>query len=168
MPIWAWAESQAWAGCQQQALIAALFEERFAGRSVTDVETLNAQTNEWRHGIAADRRCPGQDAIGVREAFAEEAPRLLPLPDNPHPLIEQIAVKAGKTPYIRFDLNDYSIPHTRVRQWLTVLANPSSACASRRSLLGVPSVARAPAGAAAGNASDFVIQPSAPRPGTDP
>ena len=37
------------------------------------------------------------------------------LPDNPYPLIERVAVKAGKTPYVRFDLNDYSIPHTKVR-----------------------------------------------------
>ena len=39
-------------------------------------------------------------------------------------MIEQIALKSGKTPYIRFDLNDYSIPHTQVRRWLTVLADP--------------------------------------------
>jgi len=96
----------------------------FAGRTVTDVETLNIQAEEWCRGIAADRRCPGQEAVSVAEAFAEEAPLLLPLPDNPYSLIEQVAVKAGKTPYIRFDLNDYSIPHTQVRRWLTVLADP--------------------------------------------
>lgn len=28
----------------------------------------------------------------------------------------------GKTPYVRFDLNDYSIPHTHVRKILTVFA----------------------------------------------
>ncbi|MEI7607050.1 MAG: hypothetical protein WCJ64_06675 [Rhodospirillaceae bacterium] len=32
-------------------------------------------------------------------------------------------VMAGKTPYVRFDLNDYSIPHTHVRRPLTVLAD---------------------------------------------
>jgi hypothetical protein len=47
------------------------------------------------------------------EVFAEETPRLLPLPDN-----------VGKTPYIRFDLNDYSVPRRRVRRELTVLADP--------------------------------------------
>ena len=36
-----------------------------------------------------------------------------------------MAVKAGKTPYVRFDLNDYSIPHTQVRRPLTVLADPN-------------------------------------------
>jgi transposase len=95
----------------------------FTGRNVADVEALNAQADEWCHGIAADRRCPGQETTSVREIFAEEAPRLLPLPQNPYPLVEQVPVKAGKTPYIRFDLNDYSIPHTYVRRWLTVLAD---------------------------------------------
>ena len=33
-------------------------------------------------------------------------------------------MKAGKTPYVRFDLNDYSIPHTKVGRLLTVLADP--------------------------------------------
>ena len=97
----------------------------FAGRTVTDVEMLNIQAEEWCRGIAADRRCPEQEAVSVAEAFAEEAPLLLSLPDNPYSLIEQVAVKAGKTPYIRFDLNDYSIPHTQVRRWLTVLADPA-------------------------------------------
>ena len=35
-----------------------------------------------------------------------------------------MAVKVGKTPYVRFDLNDYSVPHTHVRRTLTVLADP--------------------------------------------
>jgi hypothetical protein len=59
----------------------------------------------------------------VRDAFAEEVPRLLPLPDNPYPLVEHVAVQPGKTPYVRFDLNDYSIPHTHVQRPLTVLAD---------------------------------------------
>ena len=59
-----------------------------------------------------------------REVFAEEAARLLPLPDNPAPLLEHVAVTVGKTPYVRFDLNDYSVPHDHVRRPLTVLADP--------------------------------------------
>ena len=112
----------------------------FAGRDVSDVDALNVQARDWCRGIAADRRCPGQDTVSVREAFAEEAPRLLPLPDNAYPLIEQVPVKAGKTPYIRFDLNDYSIPHTQVRRWLTVLADPAEV----RITDGVNQIARHP------------------------
>jgi hypothetical protein len=60
----------------------------------------------------------------VREVFTEEAARLLPLPDNPAPRLERVEVKVGKTPYVRFDLNDYSVPDTHVQRTLTVLADP--------------------------------------------
>jgi transposase len=96
----------------------------FAGRQFADVEDLNAQADVWCNGVAADRPCPEQLASSVRAAFAAEMPRLLPLPDNPYPLIERVAVKVGKTPYVRFDLNDYSVPHTKVQRLLTVLADP--------------------------------------------
>jgi len=33
-------------------------------------------------------------------------------------------VEVGKTPYARFDLNDYSVPHDRVQRSLSVLASP--------------------------------------------
>ena len=85
---------------------------------------VNAQAESWCTGQAADRPCPEDTAISVREAFASEQPRLLTLPENPFPTEEQLAVKAGKTPYVRFDLNDYSIPHTHVQRLLTIRANP--------------------------------------------
>ncbi|WP_205083214.1 Mu transposase domain-containing protein, partial [Paracraurococcus ruber] len=67
----------------------------------------------------------GEDwASSYSEVFAEEVRHLLPLPDNPPPLLERVAVRVGKTPYARFDRNDYSIPHTHVRRVLTVLADP--------------------------------------------
>ncbi len=74
--------------------------------------------------------------LSVREAFAQEQPRLLALPDNPFPTDERVEVKVGKTPYVRFDLNDYSVPHTHVRRLLTVSPIPSgcgSSTASRSS-----------------------------------
>jgi transposase len=95
----------------------------FAARDFVDVDDLNQQAEAWCNGVAADRRCPDQDALTVREALAEEAPRLLNLPDRAFPLLEREEVSAGKTPYVRFDLNDYSIPHTHVRRQLTVLAD---------------------------------------------
>jgi transposase len=96
----------------------------FAARSFADLDDLNAQAEAWCSGVAADRPCPEQPTLSVRAAFAEELPRLLPLPDNPYPLLERVAVKVGKTPYVRFDLNDYSVPHTKVQRLLTVLADP--------------------------------------------
>jgi hypothetical protein len=95
----------------------------FAARRFTDLDDLNAQADDWCRGLAADRRCPGEPERSVREVFAEEATRLLPLPDNPAPLLERVTVKIGKSPYARFDLNDYSVPHTEVGRVLTVLAD---------------------------------------------
>ena len=60
----------------------------------------------------------------VRECFEEERPRLLTLPDNPFPSEERVTVRISKTPYARFDLNDYSVPHTHVRRTLEVRATP--------------------------------------------
>ena len=97
----------------------------FDARKFTGLDDLNAQAVAWCTGLAADRPCPEQRTQSVREVFAEEVPRLLPLPDNPFPLIERVAVKVGKTPYVRFDLNDYSVPHTSVQRMLTVLASPN-------------------------------------------
>jgi len=95
----------------------------FAARDFVDLEDLNRQAEAWCNGVAADRRCPDQNTLSVREAFAEEQPRLLNVPDTVFPLIERVEVSVGKTPYVRFDLNDYSIPHTHVRRPLTVLAD---------------------------------------------
>ena len=75
------------------------------------------------NGIATDRQCPEDKALTVREAFALESRHLLALPDNPYATDEQVAVKIGKTPYARFDLNDYSVPHDYVQRNLTVSAN---------------------------------------------
>jgi len=96
----------------------------FAARQFADLDDLNTQAAAWCAGVAADRPCPEEPTKTVRAAFAEEAPHLLRLPDNAYPLHECLAVKVGKTPYVRFDLNDYSVPHTKVRCTLTVLADP--------------------------------------------
>ncbi len=77
----------------------------------------------WRVSSTQSAGEPGDPDRTVREVFAEEVQHLLSLPDNPAPLLERVAVKVGKTPYVRFDLNDYSVPHTHVRRTLTVLAD---------------------------------------------
>ena len=94
----------------------------FAARSFQDLDDLNAQALAWVAGVAAERKCPGDPTRSVAEVFAEERPKLLALPDNAFPTDEQIEVQVGKTPYVRFDRNDYSIPHTHVRRTLAVSA----------------------------------------------
>jgi hypothetical protein len=96
----------------------------FAACTFTDLDDLNAQATAWCTGLAADRRCPDQPERTVRAVFDEERPRLLAVPNNPEPVLEHVAVSVGKTPYVRFDLNDYSVPYAYVRRILTVLADP--------------------------------------------
>jgi len=96
----------------------------FAARSFTDLDDLNAQALAWCEGTACDRRWPEDDRLTVRQAFEAEQPSLMGLPEHDYPVAERLEVHAGKTPYVRFDLNDYSIPHTHVRRTLTVLAEP--------------------------------------------
>ncbi len=98
----------------------------FAARSFRNVDDLNAQAALWCAGAAADRPCPEDRSRRVRELFAEEQPHLLALPENPFPTEEHIEVSAHKTPYVRFDLNDYTIPHTQVNRTLTLLASPDT------------------------------------------
>ena len=94
----------------------------FAGRTFTSLDDLNAQADAWVIGPAGQRRCPEDETLTVSEAFAQERDRLLEFPGNAFPTEEVRAVSAGKTPYVRFDLNDYSIPHTCVARTLTVAA----------------------------------------------
>jgi transposase len=95
----------------------------FAGRTFTGLDDLNAQARAWCLGTAADRRWPQDGALSVRQAFEAEGAKLLALPRNEFALGERVAVTVGKTPYVRFDLNDYSVPHTHVRRTLAVLAD---------------------------------------------
>lgn len=95
----------------------------FAARAWRDIDDLNAQAALWCQGISANRLCPGDTTLTVRQAFENEKELLLPLPDDHFSTLEQHQVSARKTPYIRFDLNDYSIPHTHVQRVLTASAD---------------------------------------------
>lgn len=63
------------------------------------------------------------DRLLVREALERERPLLLPLPAHPFPCDLVVGVASGKRPYLRFDLNDYSIPSDLVRVPLTIAAS---------------------------------------------
>jgi hypothetical protein len=95
----------------------------FAARSFSSVADLNAQLARWIAEVAHARPVPGRPDQSVAEAWAEERPRLLPLPEHPFDCDLVRPVTSGKTPYIRLDSNDYSIPHTLVRRPLTLIAS---------------------------------------------
>ncbi|WP_454783622.1 IS21 family transposase [Legionella sp. WA2022007384] len=94
----------------------------FAARKYRDLDDLNAQASHWCTTQAANRPCPEDKSLTVLEAFQEEQPRLIACPDNSFPVDETVCVPIGKTPYARFDLNDYSVPHEYVRTTLTLRA----------------------------------------------
>lgn len=95
----------------------------FAGRQWTDLEDLNRQALKWCNEVAAKRQCAEDREMTVEEAFEQERESLLRLPVNAYCAYESVVVSVGKTPYVRFDLNDYSVPHGYVRRQLTVLAD---------------------------------------------
>jgi transposase len=110
----------------------------FAARTFVDVDDLNAQFRRWRDEIAHQRAHPEQRDQTVAEVLAAEQRRLLPLPAHPFETDVMRTVVSGKTPYIRFDRNGYSIPHTHVRRPLTLLASATTV----RVIAGTEEVAR--------------------------
>ncbi len=96
----------------------------FAARSFASVDDLNRQLADWIAGIAHARAVPGDpERRSVADMLALEQPRLLPLPDKRFETDHVRAVTSGKQPYVRFDRNDYSIPHELVRVPVTLIAS---------------------------------------------
>jgi transposase len=98
----------------------------FLGRRFKDVDDLNRQAQTWCDGPACHRRWVEDDSLTVAEAFEQERGLLLPLPHTPFVTDERRELRVGKTPYIRFDHNDYSVPHELVRQTVVVVASLQS------------------------------------------
>jgi transposase len=99
----------------------------FDARPFRSLDDLNAQLAGWIATVAHARSVPADpEGRSVAQALVEEQPRLLPLPE--HALATDLVRPAvsGKTPYIRFDLNDYSIPPTLVRKPLTLIASETA------------------------------------------
>jgi len=95
----------------------------FAGRTFSTLAVINAEVLRWIAEVAHARAWMDDSSRKVVEVFAEERPRLLALPQNPPVPLHRAEVQSGKTHYVRFDRNDYSIPHTHVRRPLTLLAS---------------------------------------------
>jgi transposase len=95
----------------------------FAARVFADVADLNAQAKAWTDGPASTRPWPEGVQLTVAQAFETEQPKLMALPMDGYPVDARLEVSVAKTPYVRFDLNDYSIPHTHVQRTVTVLAS---------------------------------------------
>jgi transposase len=98
----------------------------FAARHFTNLADFNRQALLWRETVAHQRPCQADDARSVAETFAFEQPLLLPLPAHPFDTDFVSPIRSDKTIYVRFDKNDYSIPHQAVGRLLTLVASPST------------------------------------------
>jgi len=82
----------------------------FAARSWSTIDDLNDQAHAWTHGPVLERKWRDDPRRTVCDSLVEE----------------RAVVHVGKTPYVRFDLNDYSVPHDRTRRALVVVATLDS------------------------------------------
>ncbi len=96
----------------------------FAARRFSSVADLNGQLHEWLAETALARIRPtDEERRTVRACLELECPLLVPLPEHRFDCEQRQPVRSGKRPYVRFDGNDYSIPHELVRKPLTLLAS---------------------------------------------
>jgi len=98
----------------------------WAGRTFTTLAECNRQAWQWRDQIAHRRPWPSDSGRIVVDVFAEEQPRLLPPPLHSFPTERIETVRSHKTIYVRFDLNDYSIPPEMVGRPLTLAASDTT------------------------------------------
>ena len=112
----------------------------WAGRTFTTLAECNRQAWRWRDEVAHRRPWPTDHTRTVEQTFAEEQPRLLPLPLHPFHTDRIESVRSGKTIYVRFDRNDYSIPPEAVGRTLTLAASATEV----RLLDGTVEIARHP------------------------
>jgi transposase len=94
----------------------------FEARRFSSVEDLNSQLSAWIDEVAHVRFAPGDpDRHTVTERLALEASALLALPAHRFETDLVAPTASGKQPYVRFDTNDYSIPHALVCKPLTLV-----------------------------------------------
>lgn len=92
------------------------------GRTFRDLADLHEQLARWGAEVADQRQHPDDRTLTPASAHALERDRLVALPHDPFPAAERVDVRVGKQPYVRFDLNDYSVRHDHVRRTVTVWA----------------------------------------------
>lgn len=95
----------------------------FAGRHFASLADANKQLAAWLSEICNARPWPDDKGRRVLEVWHEEKERLLPLPENDYAVEYPRPAQSGKLPYIRFDLNDYSIPYKLVQRPLSLVTS---------------------------------------------
>jgi len=94
----------------------------FVARQWVDLDDLNRQALAWCEEIAQERVVPDNRGLRVCDAYEQEKAALVPLPAVPFDAYHRVTVHVGKTPWIRFESNDYSVPPSCVRKTLELIA----------------------------------------------
>ena len=92
----------------------------FEARDFKDLADLNEQDLEWCLQIAGNRKWQDDPSKTVYEVYSAEKEKLLPLPQKHWIATERLVVNVPKVPFIRFDLNNYSVPWKFAGQQVTV------------------------------------------------
>jgi len=95
----------------------------FVHRRYRDIHDLNEQLLAWIKSTAMARPWPDDHSKRISSQWEHERSKLLPLPQHAHPCERREEVRIGKTPYARFDLNDYSVPWRLTSMTLTIWAS---------------------------------------------
>ncbi len=98
-------------------------EIRASGLVGISLDELNERALEWCVLTGDNRPWKRSPSFRVSAAYEKERAHLTALPNEPFPAATETPVRVGKTPYLRFDRNDYSVPHTAVRRTLLVRAD---------------------------------------------
>ena len=89
----------------------------------TTLDEGNAHLKRFCDGIALNRDHPTLAGKTVRDCLVEEKSHLLPLPKNLPETCEVKSAVVDKTAFVRFDTNDYSVPHTLAGKTVSVVAS---------------------------------------------
>lgn len=95
----------------------------FPARSISSIESGNAELRDFLDTIALRRRHPTNRERRVSEVLADEKLRLLPLPEAGLPTELITSVDSDKTAFINFDANRYSVPFRCAEKTLRLVAS---------------------------------------------
>lgn len=100
-------------------------DRALSGWTPTTIDDANQRLRCFCDGVALDRPHPTIINKTVRQCLIEEQERLLALPEHLPPTDEFRSAVVDKTAFVRFDANDYSVPHDLVGKTVTVIASDS-------------------------------------------
>lgn len=97
-----------------------------SARPLSNLKTANESILRWCNTIANQRKWPDNSQYLVKSMWAKERPNLIALSGRWLSPKEILSTSTGKTPWVNFDLNSYSVPPNFVGKPLTISAGDES------------------------------------------